>query len=391
MSKAGTFDNKNVLCIVETPFQALVATCLFLMDENRHFNRCDLVVHDRFSGAQQLADNLRASGCFTKVIYAANGYPLQDHQGIEYFKDHILHKNACEQRFRDSYPELAGKTYDVLVCSVVNRFTIDARRYCVPSGISAFIDDGLGSHNGKTFDSLLFLDQGTSGVCCQHPTLSQQFKRVLRWPLRIVAGKGCTYEMRELWLLFVSDAERSLYSELPLKRIELPEDWSVLYQAIQGTPNLPDYTDGTTIYLALPKEGGVNLDDELNCLEEIRKSCGGRMYVRPHPRGDSTAYEDRGYTIIDPTLSWELLLASGCIRDDIVLAGFGSTAQMLPPLVFGMHARNLFLNKVVPGSAIPIDSVNDMVNNLIQGGCQAESLLVPDSYEDLREAMRRWT
>lgn len=341
--KMSIFLNKKILCLGQTPFQLLSLLSIFSDDEYRDYDKCDLVIWDQFSAANEMAKRIREAEIFSAVECLSMSYPVFRHLGVEYLKDILLRPEFAKKRF-DSNESiiLRNDDYDILLIGAVSRLSLDAKRYCAPGGVTFFFDDGAGSHNANVFQTFAFFDASQSA---KMPSLGvkNHIKYMARNAAGSLAGQIGRFSTQGIFLFNPTDIERSVYYHLPIYEQKSPKD-SVLSSSIFEVSDALELLNQPNVNLLflLPDDAPREmLEKERSIIKELERSD-SPLVVKVHPRRKFEADDKSTVGVIGSEVMWEVVLATGCLRSDAVLHGFASSAQIHPKTLFGLEPQVLF-------------------------------------------------
>ena len=345
------FENKNVICLVQTPFQLLGILSLFCMGAKSDAAVCDLVILDQFPMAREYADRIERSGFFSAVECIDASHWSSKHQGHRYLFEALLRPIANEKRFRSATTLFLKNKYDVLVCSSATRIALEIKRYLLPDGETVFFDDGIGSHNGGVFTSFGCLDMASF---CRLPfgLGIKGVKSITKYCGCLLAGKRGQLNISRIYLFHPSAQDYERYGEDRVEQLDIDALRQNLALFDPSFKKSPERTPLKAVYLALPDDAPSFMLDVEKKTIEILKAYETDLTVRRHPRSQhlcSSIYsngDDWG------GLLWEALIVGGTVTCNTRLYGMGSSAQIHPKTLFAVEPDVIFLHKLLPEGSV---------------------------------------
>ena len=89
------------------------------------------------------------------------------------------------------------------------------------------------------------------------------------------------------------------------------------------------YRDAKAIFFA-SWDDALPVQEQLEIARVLGEAAGGPVVFRPHPRSESAQLACEGVLIDRVGALWELLCVRGLVNKQALLAGFSSTAQIVP-------------------------------------------------------------
>lgn len=354
------FEDKRVLCIAQTPFHLLALVCLFGKEERRNWTLCDVVIWDQFSSARNLCNRLQTQGLFTHVECIDAPYPEYNHLGLTYVADMLFRKDSHESWYRGLSPILGSSDYDVLMIGAVSRFSLDAKRYNAPSGMTYFFDDGTGTRSGSIFRGFSCFDFA-SFCYATSAGLRGVLKNIAKRICTVAVGRKGRFGIQRLFAFEPASLGVELHQALDIESLTVDGNEQLIQElflkGVREELPLPK-----NIFFSLPHDApDYMLAREDEILSELMSELTD-VAIKVHPRRDPSDFEHYGCRIIGADIMWEALVASSDVESDVTLIGFVSSAQVHPKLIFGQEPHLVFLGygdgRGIPsGGMVIIDSL----------------------------------
>ena len=376
-----------VLFAVCTPFQLFSALCVRLnpqlCDEGAG---CDLLISPNFPRANEYASQLRRSGLFQNVVvfssYEGTYFPQ-----VKDFIDYLVHPGRRRREFASRWP-LLGQSYTQVYCADPNT-VIDVRLFqCEDGATVTLFDEGAGSYNGS-MASTFCVDNAAVATDSLGFGLRQRVKFALKDLASIVDVLG-RYQCvpARIALFNTTENVRRIYRDVPIKQNVLPD----LVRIAQACPLLAEgnadcYRSAGVVFFA-SWDDALPVRRQLELAQWIGGQVGRPVVFRPHPRSNVQGLEAEGVTIDTGGVLWELLCAAGAVDSQAILAGFASTAQVMPKVLRNEEPPLLVLSSLLDNS-VPYKQ------RLVRAAEQFQDLYVnkarvqiPQHAGELRDAVR---
>lgn len=374
--EASHFKGRHIICTCETPFQMLGLLCMFGDTANRDFERCDLLVNPLSRQIVNAAMRASAEKVFTSVVYCDEPMPAPRHLGIEA----LFARRRMKEGFWRSFPSVSGCEYDLLLCASVTCFTLSAKLCCVPNGETYYYDDGSGSHNGNVFR--LFACQ--DNVLMHDPSsmkLSDSLKHLMKCTIRQMPQFDIRYNISELHVFNPTVEESSLYKDIDLIEISVPDDIGLLRRVLSPKADMGLYQQIECIFFTLSNVAPKDVKEvEISIAKRLVDECGDHIVIRVHPGRDAAEFACCGDAVFQVDDSWEVLLLSGAISEDVFLVGYGSSCMTHPKQLCGFEPRVSFLYKMMGDSSSTMSITSSMLRLRYRN---PEKVTTPIDYDEL--------
>lgn len=375
----------NHLFIAETPFQLFSALCFFEANVERFSQECvDIAIYAQFTKADAYVDALRESGVFRNVFYIRPYHEKVTREGLNYVRDILLFKSRSRRRFFEACPGLAANQYNHLYVAGATRFPLDVKQFCAQDARTVLFEDGAGSRNGAIYKAFLFMDPiETHEVSFSHEDyVKLAAKRVVDKLLKGKLRLGCD----ELW---VFSPDKDFQKRLP--EIEVHE---IPRQCMRGDliksvmhADSPAESDANIIFFAAPLTTGGGIPElQTRIIELLEEKREWRAKVRRHPRGFDLDVPKALVTDDDDTC-WEAVWGARRRKENMILMGFGSTAQLTPNTLFCEEPYQFFLHKLLPFDSPLKTAAQDVMNELARRYDRTDRILSPNSFDELIESV----
>lgn len=363
MNACSSMKSKSVLCIVETPFQVLMAYMMFSDRGITGVASVTLALSSQIRDATELADTLDNLGVFESVVVITPRYQLPVRgYGLYNVVDNFFRPRHCRNQFFEFFPVFKDQQYDLIACSGTTRLTLDAIIQCTQTSQCVFFDDGVGSHNGAVFEAFSFFEEIISV-----DRRSNSFKhRVKLFGKRIMKRvfPRASFDIQELWLFNASSNDKDRYVGVPVHDIPLGEPRRI--SSIFGFKGRSIPSGVRIIYLSLPSSAHPLLKStELEIIRLLNDYLGDEFAVKIHPRGLDDDFSSLGVQTILPNVVWEGLVLDGTITDSTVLLGCSSTALLTPKTFAGLEPELVFLYQLFSQDVIVSKNCQDIVNDAL--------------------------
>lgn len=359
----------TVLFAVCTPFQLFSALCLRLntsvCSEDSTY---DLMVSPNFPNANRYVSELAKSGLFERVfVFAA--YEGTYFPQVKDFAAYLLHpKQKCEG-FLARWPQ-SDRRYDAIYTADPNAI-IDVRLYAASEDVEVYLfDEGAGSYNGSM----------ASSFCIQNCALDVRrlsfgTRASVKFWLKDIANvvditSRYQFVPSAIYLFNVSESVGRVYTGCELRHNELA-DIASLEEACPSLSTKGDdaYRTAGLVFFA-SWDDAMTVEQQLDLAQRIGQKLNCSVVFRPHPRSLVEGLHAEGVAIDASGNLWELICLKQHVPTDAVLAGFSSTAQIMPKILCGTEPPLLLLANLMNDS-VPYK------RRLVSAGAQFR-----DMYED---------
>ena len=291
-----------------------------MLDDTHHVESADLyvdVLRSKHADMYSLTANLAKSGIFNNV-YTLEDLPLS-HPRLETFYRRIewFFPKYSFQKSLKSTVNLKEKHYDII--GMTGPFTINRQLLAFfPNAKIIFLEDGSGSYYGRIGVNLL----SRKGSIIQ---------KILK--------KGPAYIFPVNSFLYCPALYEGEYSSI-IKKLNFPYDQLDLLKKLYNVKPYSPYKSKKAVFLDQPsfKWEKSSCTDEL-VIKAAASIYGEKMIVRPHPQSERIDFQ--GLEVDHELDMWELICAES-IRDDTVLIGKYSTAQITPKVIFNREPYLIF-------------------------------------------------
>lgn len=377
--------NKEVVCIINTPFQLLSLLCLLFSSKNQTYAQCDLLVSPNFDKAQEMCNRLSTLNIFNNVWCGDTTYlGWNKHLAINRIKDNLFTKSKDEDRLFSAFPEAKGKEYDVLICSFFHNLSFDVKTLLVPNGISIFIDDGAGSHCGGMFKPFACMDDIVQfGAVSLKP--KEMVKTILKKLFRPVLKNQFYMNIQEIALFSPTPEEISRFKNVIVSEIPLQQsnDFSTV---LAPDMKVEHYRNVQYMYLTLPDSIDKQLlDVEHEIINFLYKKLRKNLIIKPHPRRSIKNLLEFNEILAPPSDSWELLLLDGIIDEEKTLIGYASSAQVHPKTLCNIEPKLVFLAKIFPVQENILSNSQQMIVDISNRYSNTNRIFVPKTLSEFQQ------
>lgn len=340
MQEDSIMKDKDVLCVVETPYQALMAYLIFQERDRFDPASVTLAISSLVPNAQELAALLLEQHVFDEIILASPRYSLPVRfYGLFNILDNYLRPKHSQKQFAEMFPDLADRNFDVLACSGTTRFSLDAKIQCVKDGETVFFDDGSGSHTGLVFRAFSFFDE-----IIHEPKENGSFSQNLKLVAKRFFKKmypAASYNTKEVWLFKATPEEKSMFTNIGIFDIPIAEKDTL--SNLFGSAHYSIPKSIRAIYLSLPSSVHPSLlETEEKIIATLEEEYGSSLAIKLHPRCDTPPYVGESARLIPSDALWEGLILDGTIDESVTLIGCASTAQLTPKTIGNVEPKLVF-------------------------------------------------
>lgn len=379
-----SLEGKAVLCVATTPFQAISLLSVFSSSCSRKISKCDILLCDNYDYLKPYETTFNQSGCFNHVLRAKSYYPQYKHLGLCFFLDSITRRKKARERFYNHFPALRKSKYDVLLAPNADRLALDAKLYCVNNGFTFFYDEGTGSHSGMVFKPLACFDPAAISINKSNRlSFRERVKNVVK---RVAIGllpSAAILNIQGIALFGDGNDSDKISSNIPIYSITPLNLDLIKNKEMLGLSQkvVESYANANVIYLTLPDDvPRESLEEECEVIQQLELATNSSVYIRKHPRRSDMGLE-RFSSLMLPDASWEVLIASGCIKESHILIGTCSSAQFNPKLLFGIEPTVVFIHKIA--KPVSMSSSEDAINQLIRKYTDKQKIYIADTESDL--------
>jgi hypothetical protein len=344
---------------------------------------CDLLIDRLMPKSDLLSARVRLEGLFSSVMCTVCDYPLFRHQGASIVLDTTVGQEASRRRFYEVCPSLEGREYDVLLCGSATRMTFDAKRYCVPNGVTYFFDEGTGSHNGNVFKMMSCFDDVLDVRSLGTP--SERLKRHAKRAASLMIGRSSLeYSIKGLFLFSPRECDRSRFRGVPLLEIPEPADPGILRRVFCQDGSATNYADKALIYFTLPRcLPAKTLKAEGEVVARLYSLYGEKLGVRLHPNRSREDFRDMEGVVLGSEDNWEALLASHAVSSQAVLLAICSSTLIHPKMIFGIEQPVSFLFRLTSCEGLSLPSCEETFEDLRHEYSNESLVTAPESWKDL--------
>lgn len=331
----------RALALAETPLHIFNLVALAETKESpANKASIDLIVLRQFSLGEGLIASLRESGLFSSVTVIEPYYSFKNKSGVmcATLKGVLApagHRQTCCPKSLSTL----DSDYQYLFAGCATVYAMDMKTWFVPDGETVFFEEGEGSYLGNFVKSAACFDRE---ILKRSKSASRWFSSTL---LNVVSAGKLRFNARQLFVYKPEYVGLGVYKEgLNLRPITSPNlDSSIARDLFDAPARLQT----NWIYLGSP-DVDRDSNEQLQSLSLLRQiaRCGHEVIYRKHPRSQGDGGALTGNVLLDDSrYLWEALCLRGAINDATVIFGFGSTAQINPVRMFGIHPKLVFLHR----------------------------------------------
>lgn len=373
------------LVVSQTPFQLLSAIC-YAAEDIAGMETRDIVILDAYSGAKEQSERIKGTGLFCNVLLA--GLP-EGGMGRETISTVINRgkMDYIDNCLRKYGVNLIRESYDRLVFASATPLAHDLRRFCLKAdGTATLIDDGLGSHTATIYTYLSILDRV---VQIDNPTfnsINYKLKDKIKVMINIITSNKYKFGIDSIRLFRPTREEIGRYKqEVQVDELLISEEAKCAVKEVFPTESLPAYRCCEAVYFTFPGDVGEDVLSIERSVLDIISCIVPNLIVRLHPRRVMEKHLLKcSVQIDDGRVAWEPAVASGIIREETVLFGFGSTAQLSPNLLFGSEQPIVVLSELLPDACEIKKTSRIILSDAIARYGHSEKIYRPRSFDELR-------
>lgn len=321
-------DRQTNVLICASPMQIIAAVQMRITDCIK--GQADMILTDDVRQAGIIADNLRNTGLFRRVV-RVNGKNFELKKMSEFSKFFFVFRFEFGKRISESYTNLLRDADSEIISQIgwntiyffnFTEFLYNLFDLCTDSGVNP---------------TLIRFDEG---ILC-YPMMPIEGKRVrLKEALRKINGKHSLIKYFRSYEVFYPELLKK-YIMNDRKIVSIPlirrDDESIkLFNGIFSyNPSEDNFKIPRYIYFPSPYQvDGINVDD-MALLHEIADRVGyENLVIKPHPRDIEGRYETEGFQVMCQSyVPWEIMQMNDGFKDKILLsltstAIIGASAMM---------------------------------------------------------------
>lgn len=372
------------LVVSQTPFQLLSAICYAAEDIGGTKMR-DIVILDAYCSAKEQSERIRGTGLFCNVLFAELPEGGMGRETISTVINREKHGyiDNCLRKYGIC---LERESYDRLVFASATPLAHDLRRFGLKTGgLATLIDDGLGSHTATIYTYLSILDRVVQTDIPTFNSIKYRIKDTIKILINIATSNKYKFGIDSVKLFSPTKTEMGRYRrEILVDELRISGEAKCAIKEVFPTESLPAYRCCDAVYFTFPSDVGEDaLSIEKSALDIISRIV-PNLIVRLHPRRGMEKFPlERSVQIDDGRDAWEPAVASGILREDTVLFGFGSTAQLSPNLLFGSEQPIVILSELLPDACEMKEISRVILSDAAARYAHKEKIYCPRNFDEL--------
>lgn len=365
-------NNSKFLFVCDTPFHVLNAINFVANDLEDCKRKSDLYIFHQFRNSDEISRKVKEIKLFN-AVYDFRKYkehPRWISKIITllriWFSKTTLKNNSIGNRGFEKVK------YDYMVISCITAFTNNLR-WLNPKATVIYNDDGLGSYTDEDFET----------------SLSSYWFRVFN---KLVFMGRLNYCGEKMYVNSPKLSRTSAAGQLlPLSDLTRNKSTTDLIKYVFGYKPNDLYSINRFVYLTQPYDDfpgyEVIKENEEIVLQKVASIIPENEFViRVHPR--QNIKEIQNYQMDSINNIWELECLEQIGKESVLISTF-STAQVTPFIMFSKEPYLVFTYKLINKNWYGIN-VQGFIDLLKKNYTCPEKIIVPDTLEELEEAIRQF-